>query len=73
MILWFGASGISWFFDNFSLGLNFGFHFCFSVHFAALDGAMPNLQVKNFAAEKLPCQICRKKIQGEKMPSQRCQ
>ena len=37
-------------------------HFCFSVHLAALEGAMPNLQVKKIAGEKAPCQICRKKI-----------
>ena len=47
---------------DFSFGFEFWLdHFCFSVHLAALEGAMPNLQVKKFAGEKVPCQICRKK------------
>ena len=62
MIFWFGAKRISWLFRWFQFGFEFWLdHFCFSVHLAALEGAMPNLQVKKFAGEKVPCQICRKK------------
>ena len=62
MIFWFGAKRISWLFRWFQFGFEFWLdHFCFSVHSAALEGAMPNLQVKKFAGEKVPCQICRKK------------
>ena len=60
ILVW--RSGFHGCFDDFSLDLNFGLIiFCFSVHLAALEGAMPNLQVKKFAGEKMPCQICRKK------------
>ena len=63
MIFWFGPKRISWLFRWFQFGFEFWLdHFCFSVHLAALEGAMPNLQVKKFAGEKAPCQICRKKI-----------
>ena len=57
----------------FSLDLNFGLIFLFFGALAALEGAMPNLQVKKYAGEKVRCQICSKKIQGEKMSSQLCQ
>ena len=42
-----GRSGFHGCFDDFSLDLNFGLIiFVFRVHLAALEGAMPNLQVK---------------------------